>query len=103
MSGTTVYAGGKFDTIGGQTRHNLAALDSLGTATSWNPNVNDIVAALALSGSTLYVGGSFNTVAAVNVPSEKVKVSTFCTVSVPSGEPDRRSMILIWPPPISST
>jgi len=65
VSGSTVYAGGDFTSIGGETRNNIAALDAVtGLATSWNPNANDPwgsgeVWALALSGSTVYAGGNF--------------------------------------------
>jgi PKD repeat protein len=63
--GTTVYAGGRFVTIGGQTRRGLVALKaSDGTATAWDPVGADldIVNALALSGSTVYVGGQFTNI-----------------------------------------
>ena len=41
VSGSTVYAGGTFTSIGGQTRNNIAALDaSSGAATAWNPDAN---------------------------------------------------------------
>jgi len=61
VSGTTVYAGGRFTSIGGQARNNIAALDaSSGLATAWDPNVvGGDVRALALSGSTVYVGGYY--------------------------------------------
>ncbi|KKU71415.1 MAG: Fibronectin type III domain protein [Parcubacteria group bacterium GW2011_GWA2_47_26] len=63
LSGTTLYAGGTFNSIGGQTRNHLAALNvSDGTATSWNPNANNTVNTLALAGSTLYAGGDFTTI-----------------------------------------
>ncbi|MBI2618691.1 MAG: fibronectin type III domain-containing protein, partial [Ignavibacteriales bacterium] len=62
-SGSTVYAGGLFTSIGGQTRNRIAALDaSTGLATSWNPNANSNVYALAVSGSTVYAGGAFTSV-----------------------------------------
>ncbi|MCX7019414.1 MAG: fibronectin type III domain-containing protein [Candidatus Sumerlaeota bacterium] len=62
--GSTVYAGGSFSNIGGQTRNYIAALNaSTGNAiTTWNPNANSIVYALAVSGTTVYAGGSFTTV-----------------------------------------
>ena len=56
MTGT-VYAGGKFTSIGGQPRNYIAALDATGAATNWNPNANAEVNALALGGSTVYAGG----------------------------------------------
>ena len=62
ISGSLVYIGGRFDTAGGQTRNNLAALDpTTGIPTSWNPYVNNDVWALGLNGSNLYVGGVFFT------------------------------------------
>ncbi|MCX7018355.1 MAG: hypothetical protein NTY46_05020 [Candidatus Sumerlaeota bacterium] len=73
--GLTVYAGGYFTSIGGQTRNNIAALNaSTGNATTWNPNANYDVNALAVSGTTVYVGGYFtyiggqirNTIAALD-------------------------------------
>ncbi|MFN2469325.1 MAG: delta-60 repeat domain-containing protein, partial [Gaiellaceae bacterium] len=60
-SGSTVYAGGLFDRIGGQARNYLAALDPAdGTATAFDPSPTGNIRALALSGSTLYVAGGFN-------------------------------------------
>ena len=61
VSGSTVYAGGAFDTIGGQPRNYLAGLNAAdGTATSFNPNPNSSILALAVSGSTVYAAGGFN-------------------------------------------
>ena len=58
VSGSTVYAGGTFSTIGGQSRGRIAALDAgSGLATAWDPEANGYVMALAVSGSTVYVGG----------------------------------------------
>jgi len=63
VSGSSVYVGGNFTSIGGQTRNYLAALDATtGLATAWNPNANMIVRALAISGSTVYAGGDFTTI-----------------------------------------
>lgn len=60
VSGSTVYAGGLFDTIGGQKRNYLAGLNAAeGTATAFNPSPNGNIRALAVSASTLYVAGSF--------------------------------------------
>jgi hypothetical protein len=63
ISGSTLYAGGYFSNIGGRTRNNIAAIDvsdgSIGGATSWDPNIDGAVYALATSGSTVYAGGAF--------------------------------------------
>jgi len=68
LSGTTMYVGGEFNGIGGQSRTRLAALSTLintNNATAWNPTVSNgtagpaVVNALAVSGSTVYVGGDF--------------------------------------------
>jgi hypothetical protein len=60
VSGSTVYTGGSFTNIGGQTRYSIAAIDSTGAAiTEWNPYADNDVYALAVSGSTVYAGGSF--------------------------------------------
>ena len=60
ISGSTVYVGGDFTTIGGQSRPYLAAINAnTGTASGWNPSPNGAVAALLLRGSTLHTGGAF--------------------------------------------
>jgi trimeric autotransporter adhesin len=61
VSGSTLYVGGGFSSIGGQSRNNLAALDATtGNALPWVANVTGGVADLALDGSTLYVAGGFS-------------------------------------------
>ncbi|MFN8179243.1 MAG: FlgD immunoglobulin-like domain containing protein [bacterium] len=67
LSGGTLYAGGEFTGIGGQSRRCLAELDlSTALATSWDPHAvgPDAAAAraLALGGSRVYAGGSFASV-----------------------------------------
>ena len=64
IDGTTVYAGGLFTTIGGQTRTNLAALSSTstGAATSWVLNTDDVVRTLVYNGGAIFVGGDFHTI-----------------------------------------
>ena len=73
VSGSTVYVGGEFDTIGGQTRDNIAALDATtGLATAWDPDVGGptypVVYALVVSGSTVTVGGTFTTIGGQGQP-----------------------------------
>jgi hypothetical protein len=65
LSGSTLFVGGSFTTLGGQPRLRIGALPTTGSgavqATDWNPGANGIANALALSGSTLFVGGNFLT------------------------------------------
>ena len=68
VSGTTVYAGGQFEMIGGEPRASIAALDTTsGQATPWNPGANNpsedhTVNTLATRGTTVYAGGGFSTI-----------------------------------------
>lgn len=60
-AGATVYVGGSFWLIGGQSRNYIAAIDSAtGNITGWDPNSNGYVNTLAINGSTVYAGGSFS-------------------------------------------
>lgn len=61
--GSTVYAGGSFDTIAGQPRASLAGLNVVdGTATAFDPSPDANILSLAASGSTVYAGGGFRTI-----------------------------------------
>src|SRR5262249_2898278 len=63
LSGSTLYVGGAFSSLGGATRNNIAALDaSTGNATPWNPDADNTVDSLAVSGATVYPGGQFGTI-----------------------------------------
>ena len=62
-AGTNVFAG-EFDTLGGQARRAIGAVDKdAGIATPWNPDADGSVSALAGSGTTLYAAGGFRRVA----------------------------------------
>jgi Domain of unknown function (DUF5122) beta-propeller len=61
LSGSTIYAGGEFLDVGGQTRHRIAALDARsGRATAWNPGAEfGSVNAIAVASAAVYAGGHF--------------------------------------------
>lgn len=76
-----VYAGGTFDTIGGQSRRNLAALDPLtGAAQAWNPGPDTWVQCLHMTGGSLLVGGEFTDVSML--PQGDLAAFTVGTVGV---------------------
>src|SRR5262245_32376589 len=65
-TGNNLYIGGRFGSVGGQTKGNLAAVTALagtGTLLGFNPNVDGTVRAVAVSfDGTIYAGGEFTTV-----------------------------------------
>jgi hypothetical protein len=63
LSGTTLYVGGLFNMVNGQSRSNLAAFDTTtAQLLDWQPQIDNTVTQLLVSSNTLYVGGFFNTV-----------------------------------------
>jgi len=66
ISGSTVYAGGAFASIGATVRNRLAALNGSNIPTSWNPNPNAEVKTLSVSGEIVYAGGTFTTIGTNN-------------------------------------
>jgi hypothetical protein len=68
VSGSTIYVGGYFSSVGSQSRLNIAAVNAAdGMATPFNPQASgafasDPVDAIALSGSKVYAGGGFQTI-----------------------------------------
>lgn len=63
LSGGTLYIGGDFSSINGQTRNSIAAVTTATSAvTAWDPDANSSVSTMLLSGATLYVGGSFTSI-----------------------------------------
>ena len=65
-SGSLLYVGGTFSSIGGQPFRNLAALDvATGSATSWDPLAGGIVTALGVTSSAVFAGGDFWTAGGV--------------------------------------
>src|SRR4030095_10332414 len=66
IQGTTVFVGGEFNNVGGQSRSKSASLDAAtGNATPWNPSAGGfglLVQTITLSGSMAYVGGTFTSI-----------------------------------------
>ena len=63
IQNNTLYIGGYFTDIAGETRTNLAAIDlTTGIPTSWNPNASNTVKTLTIDNDTVYVGGFFTSV-----------------------------------------
>ncbi|WP_111658161.1 hypothetical protein [Isoalcanivorax indicus] len=60
------FIGGRFTTVGGQSRARVAHMDHLGRVTDWNPGVTgSAVEALLLHDDVLYLGGQFSAVGGV--------------------------------------
>jgi len=61
VHGSTVYLGGEFDTVLGQTRRRIAAVTTGGRLTDFKPTVSAKVRAIEVNstGSRIYVGGFF--------------------------------------------
>ncbi len=60
VSGSTVYVGGGFTSIGGESRARIAAIDATtGLATSWDPGSNGNVQQLAVAGGFVYAFSPF--------------------------------------------
>ncbi len=64
VSGSTVYVGGHFATIGTETRYHVAAIDAVtGVPTAWNPNAGVVVStsvnSIVVRDGIVYLGGDF--------------------------------------------
>jgi len=65
LAGSSLYAGGMFTLIGGQTRNHIAKLNAAsGTVSPWDPDANDWVGALALVSSSVIAAGAFTGIGA---------------------------------------
>ena len=61
--GATIFVGGDFDAVNGQTRHpRRRARRADGCVAAWNPAANGTVDAIAVAGDTVYLGGDFTRV-----------------------------------------
>jgi trimeric autotransporter adhesin len=73
FSGTTLYAGGDFDTVGTAMRQSVAAIDGNGAATAWNAHLSsmNVVDAVLVDDTRVYVGGQFE------APSNRSNLAAF--------------------------
>ena len=87
-SGSPLYVGGNFTSIGGAPRTRLASvLTTNGTATSFNPGANSNVNAIVLSGTTLYAGGNFSTIGSAS-RNNIASLSTATSIATPGFAPN---------------
>lgn len=63
-----VYFGGNFETAGGQTRRNVAAIDLTGTLQAFNPDANQQVNGITPLSTGVYIGGQFTSVRGTSRP-----------------------------------
>ena len=104
LSGTTLYVGGTFTSIGGQTRSRIAAIDTVGAGDgtgranpTWNPNVTgNSINELLISGTTLYAGGDFTVIGQQN----RNNIAVLETVGTGDGTGKANG---IWDPNITSS
>lgn len=97
-NGNTLYAGGDFTTIGGAARNRLAALDATldtGNATSWNPDADATVRALALTGAntSLYVAGDFTSFNATATTRNRLARFNVTSSTPDSWDPDANGAV----------
>ncbi|MCS7201087.1 MAG: peptidoglycan-binding protein, partial [Patescibacteria group bacterium] len=60
VSSSTLYVGGSFEEINGQSRKNLASFDiNTGELTAWNPEVEGEIISMDIDGDKIYVYGNF--------------------------------------------
>jgi hypothetical protein len=66
VTGNTLYVGGRFTSVDGMARTNLAALDvRTGTVLPWDPAATGYVDSIETVGNVTYVGGQFDNVAGI--------------------------------------
>lgn len=95
VSGTTVFVGGAFTTIGGQARNNLAGIDTVtGLATTWQADASSIVNCLGVSAGQLYVGGYFTTIGTGATARNYIaSIDTASTAAVSAWDPNSSGVI----------
>lgn len=64
LAGDVLYIGGRFEVVGGQPHHAIAAVNAVtGEVSAWDPRADGAVTSLVAERGTLFVGGSFSTMA----------------------------------------
>jgi hypothetical protein len=64
LAGTTLYVGGDFDSLGGEARAHVAAVDAAtGALKAWNPGANEQVATILATDRQVFFGGRFTAAA----------------------------------------
>jgi trimeric autotransporter adhesin len=65
-SGTSIYASGKFSSIGGDARVGVSAIDPTGALAPWNPRIDSSVSAITVANENVYIAGGFTRVGNVS-------------------------------------
>ncbi|GIW66719.1 MAG: hypothetical protein KatS3mg095_0617 [Candidatus Parcubacteria bacterium] len=93
INSSTLYIGGSFDKINGQTRNNLAAIDLISKSLiDWSPQVEGVIFSLAKSSTTLYVGGDFSSIN--NFPRDNLAAFNLSDHSLISWQPQISGLFL---------
>ena len=93
VSGSSVYAGGSFYTMGDSTRYYAAAIDaSTGTVTAWNPDFDLMVWTIVANSSDIFVGGDMTM--ADTQTRNNIAAFNLTTGAVTSWNPDASSEVL---------
>jgi trimeric autotransporter adhesin len=100
--GDTLYVGGDFSAIGGQSRRDFAAVDATtGGVLAWDPSPDGIVWGLSVSGRTLYAGGGFSRFG--ELPCSGLAAISMEPLVPPSPTNSRATLSLISPNPVLSS
>ena len=87
VSGSTIYVGGDFSTLGSAARANVGAVTDTGTVTAWNPGADSTVSALAVDGTDVVAGGSFSQLGGEN-RARLARITSAGAVTAWAPEPD---------------
>jgi trimeric autotransporter adhesin len=96
VSGSSLFVGGAFHSIGGKQRFFVGKVSTTGAGDAdpnWNPNANSFVLALAVSGNDVYAGGSFSSAGAANVEREHIARLNADGTLDPTWNPDANGFV----------